>query len=132
MKRSIYIFATDPNYARAWQALSIGVTAAAMGSAVTFVFAFEALVALAHENYGRPSTPFEAEALRLAEAINAPSCDAMMRDARALGARLVACETVVRLSGLDGDALVAAKVLDAVHSLPQIWREAADAQVFNF
>ena len=56
----------------------------------------------------------------------------MMRDARALGARLVACETVVRLSGLDGDALVAAKVLDAVHSLPQIWREAADAQVFNF
>ncbi len=119
-------------YEAAWQVASTGITAAAFGDEVLFVFAFEALRSLANGTFGKPLTDRErAEATR-GDGIGAPVPSRMLQDARGLGARVLACDTTVRLCGLTAGELEKGGVLDEVLGLPQIWRLTEGARVLTF
>lgn len=130
-ERSVF-FVSSGGFEAAWQCTSLGITAAAMGDEVIFVFAFEALRALARGAFGEPLRGHDTEASSRGAAINAARPDKMLADARGLGARVLACDTTVKLSGLEPEALEQAKVVDEVLGLPQLWRLTAGAKVFTF
>lgn len=95
-------------------AVSLAVTAAALGDEVHLALFGAALAAYARGRLGE-GAPAQAAAARV------PPLDATLAEARRdLGVRVVACETAVRLAGLD--AAAAAPPLDAVVSLPALWR----------
>lgn len=129
---SVVFFVSSAGYEPAWQAVSMGLTAVAMGDEVTFVFAFDALRSLVSGRFGKPLTERErAEALR-GEGLGAPAPAQMLDDARSLGARVVACDTTVKLCGLTPSELEKSKKLDEVMGLPQIWRLTEEARVLTF
>ncbi len=132
MAERVIIFVSSGGYEAAWQSTSLGITAAALGDEVTFVFAFEALRALARGAFGEPLRGADGEAASRAVALDAPRPAKMLADARGLGARLLACDTTVKLSGLEPATLAAGGVLDEVLGLPQIWRLTAGAKVLSF
>ncbi len=132
MSRRVVFFVNTAGYEPAWQATSIGITAAAMGDEVVFVFAFDALRALAQRAFGAPLHERERVEAWRGEALNAPLPANLLADARALGARALACDTTVKLCGLDPEGLVRDGALDEVLGLPQIWRLAQDARVLSF
>ncbi len=132
MSGRVVFFVNSAGYEAAWQTASMGITAAAMGDEVVFVFAFEALRALANGTFGKPLSERErAEATRGA-GIGAPTPSAMIHDARGMGARAMACDTTVKLCGLSGQTLTSGGVLDEVVGLPQIWRLTDGARVVTF
>lgn len=132
MSGRVVFFVNSAGYEAAWQTASMGITAAAMGDEVLFVFAFEALRALANGTFGKPLSDRErAEATR-GDGIGAPLPSRMLHDARGLGARAVACDTTVKLCGLSAQALREGGVLDDVLGLPQIWRLTEGARVLTF
>ena len=127
MSRRVVFFVSSAGYEAAWQIASTGITAAAMGDEVIFVFSFEALRALAKGTFGKPLTDRErAEATR-GEGLGAPLPGRMIQDARGMGARAMACDTTVKLCGLSAAELKEMGVLDEVVGLPQIWRLTEDA-----
>ena len=115
-----------------WQATSLALTAAAMGDEVIVVVAFDALRALASGAFGQPATDADRAAAQRAERINAATPQRMLADARALGAKLLACDTTVRLSGLESAALEQAKIVDEVLGLAQLWRLTRSARVLTW
>ena len=132
VSRRVVFFVSNAGYEAAWQTASTGITAAAMGDEVIFVFSFEALRALAKGTFGKPLTDRErAEATR-GEGLGAPLPGRMIQDARGLGARAMACDTTVKLCGLSATELKELGVLDEVIGLPQIWRLTEDARVLTF
>ena len=56
----------------------------------------------------------------------------MLHDARAMGARALACDTTVKLCGLSAAELEKGGALDEVLGLPQIWRLTEGAKVLSF
>lgn len=131
MSGRVVFFVNTPGYEAAWQVASMGITAAAFGDEVHFVFAFEALRSLANGTFGKPLTDRErAEATR-GEGIGAPVPARMLLDARGLGARAIACDTTVRLCGLAANELEKGGVLDEVLGLPQIWKLTDGARVLS-
>ena len=132
MPGRVVFFVNHAGYEAAWQATSLGITAAAMGDEVVFVFAFEALRSLANGTFGKPLTEKErTESLR-GKGLGAPLPAAMLHDARSMGARALACDTTVKLCGLTAQMLTAEGVLDEVMGLPQLWRLTQDARVLSF
>ena len=132
MSRRVVFFVSNAGYEAAWQTASTAITACAMGDEVIFVFSFEALRALAKGTFGKPLTDRErAEATR-GEGLGAPLPGRMIQDARAMGARAMACDTTVKLCGLSATELKEGGVLDEVLGLPQIWRLTEDAKVMTF
>ena len=132
MSGRVVFFVNSAGYEAAWQVASTGITAAAFGDEVLFVFAFEALRSLANGTFGKPLTDRErAEATR-GDGIGAPVPSRMLQDARGLGARVLACDTTVRLCGLTAGELEKGGVLDEVLGLPQIWRLTEGARVLTF
>ncbi|MGV3622547.1 MAG: hypothetical protein ACO1OB_17140 [Archangium sp.] len=132
MSGRVVFFVNSAGYEAAWQTASMGITAAAMGDEVIFVFAFEALRSLSNGTFGKPLSDRErAEATR-GDGIGAPLPSRMLHDARGLGARAVACDTTVKLCGLAANALTSDGVLDEVLGLPQIWRLTEGARVLTF
>lgn len=132
VSRRVVFFVNSAGYEAAWQVTSIGITAAAMGDEVVFVFAFEALRTLARGTFGLPLTDRErAEATR-GEGLGAALPAKMLQDARGLGARALACDTTVKLCGLSAAELEKGGVLDEVMGLPQLWRLAQDATTLTF
>jgi peroxiredoxin family protein len=129
--RSVF-FVSSGGYEAAWQSTSLAITAAALGDEVIFVFAFEALRALARGAFGESLRGHDAEAASRAAAINAPVPQKMLADARSLGARVLACDTTVKLSGLEPEVLEREKVVDEVLGLPQLWRLVQGARIFTF
>lgn len=129
--RAIFFLSRD-GYEAAWQCLSLALTATAMGEDVTIVLAFDALRALAGGHFGKPLTERERAELTRGEGIGAPLPVRMLADARALGARVLACDTTVRLCGLTPSELEAEHVVDEVVGLPQIWRLASQARAVSF
>ena len=128
MTGRVILFLQHGTFEPAYQAASICITAAAMGDEVVVVFAFEALKALARDAFGRPNEREQAESTR-AEGLGLPSPAKMLAEARALGVRLVACDTTVKLCGLAPRDLVGR--LDETLGLPSIWRLTEGARVLS-
>jgi peroxiredoxin family protein len=127
----VVFFISHAGYEVAWQAASLGITAAAMGDEVVFVFAFEALRALAQGTFGKALTDRERAELTRGEGLGAPLPARMLADARAMGAKVVACDTTVKLCGLVPAELEAKKILDEVLGLPQIWKLTEGARLLS-
>lgn len=128
MAGRVVFFLNTGGYEAAWQAMSMGITATAMGDDVVFVFAFDALRALVKGTFGKPLSDRERTEFTRAEGLGAPLPSRMLSDARAMGARCVACDTTVKLCGLVPHELEAKKLLDEVLGLPQIWKLTENAR----
>ena len=108
----------------------MGITAAALGDSVLFVFAFDALRQLARGDFGRPQSDREAVESARAEGLGVPPPATMLAEARGLGARCVACDTMLRIAGVPVDDAEA--VLDEVLGLAVLWRLTEGARILCF
>lgn len=129
MPGRVVFFLQHATYEPAYQAASLGITAAAMGDEVYFVFAFDALRQLLRGTFGRPQTEKESAESTRAEGLGVPPPLRMLGEARALGAKLLACDTTVKLCGLSPTE--AAAGLDEVMGLASIWRLTESARVLS-
>lgn len=103
-----------------WLAVSLALTAAAHGSPVQLALFGDPLRAWVLGSFDEGAPP-EAAAARVG------SLSAMVEEgARELGLRVVACDTAVKLAGLDPEA-AAARL--AVTSLPALWREGREGRL---
>src|SRR5579862_2021127 len=100
MAGRVVFFLQNGSYEPAFAAASMGLTAAAMGDSVSFVFAFDALRQLARGTFGAPNTEKEISESARAKGLGVPPPAKMLDEARALGARLLACDTTVKICGL--------------------------------
>jgi len=107
-------------WADRYQATTLAVTAAAMGEKVLLALFFEPLRLWADGRFDEGAPP-EAAAARVASLRE--TVDEARRE---LGLEVVACDTAVRLAGLDPAAL--AGVVDRVVTLPQLWVEAREGR----
>lgn len=117
-------------YQPAYQAASMGITAAALGDTVLFIFAFDALRQLVRGDFGRPQSDREAVESARAEGLGLPPPATMLAEARGLGARCVACDTMLRIVGVSADE--AEQSLDEVMGLPALWRLTDGARLLSF
>ncbi len=99
-----------------YQAVTLAVTASALGEPVTLALFFEPLVLWVNGRFDDGAPP-AASAARVA-----PLRQTLDEARRELGLEVVACDTAIRLAGLEPDAVGAA--LDGVVSLPSLWRRA--------
>lgn len=108
-------------WADRYQAVTLALTAAALGDAVTVALFFDPLRLWAEGRFdeGAPPEAAAAGVGSLREALD--------EGRRELGVRLVACDTAVRLAGL-APADLAAR-LDGVDTLPALWRTARDGRL---
>ncbi|QSQ16171.1 DsrE family protein [Myxococcus landrumensis] len=120
MAGRVFFFLQHATYEPAFQASSMGITAAAMGDEVYVVLAFDALRAWVGGTLGQPEGVREGEEHARGEAMGLPAPARMLEEARALGAKLIACDTTVRLCGFEPEALQGA--LDEVMGLASLWR----------
>jgi peroxiredoxin family protein len=120
MAGRVFFFLQHATYEPAFQAASMGSTAAAMGDEVYFVFAFDALRALMRGRFGLPHTEREQVESERAERLGVPAPERLLAEARELGARLVACDTTVRICGYTPEELKG--TLDEVMEQAALWR----------
>jgi peroxiredoxin family protein len=92
-------------YEPAYAASSMGITSVAMGEEVCFVFAFDALRQLSRGTFGQPNTEREISESARAKGLGVPPPQKMLEEARSLGAKLVACDTTVKICGLGAEDL---------------------------
>lgn len=129
MAGRVVFFVQRGTFEPAYQTASMAVTAAAMGDEVYVVFAFDALRQWVRGGFGQPHTDKESAEVARAEGLNVLAPVKMLAEARHLGAKLVACDTTVKLCGLS--AAEVSGVLDEVMGLPTIWRLTQDARVLT-
>jgi peroxiredoxin family protein len=114
MPQQLVIFLRSGDWDSRHLAVSVAITAAALGDAVHLALFGEALRSFAADRFGE-GAPLAAAAARV------PPLDQTLVEARRdLGVRVVACDTALRLAGLDPQAVV--PPFDAVVSLPSLWR----------
>jgi peroxiredoxin family protein len=107
-----------------YQAVSVAVTAAAYGDPVTVALFFAPLRLWLEERFDE-GAPAEAGPARVA------SLRQTLEEARRdLGVRVVACDTALRLAGLQPAA--DRPQLDGVESLPSLWRKGREGRVLTF
>ncbi len=124
MARPVVVLLSSAQWEARYQAVTLAVTAAAFGDEVHLALFFGALRVWVEGRFDEGSPP-EGAAARVG------SLRSMLEDARRhLGMRVVACDTAVRLAGLDPARAVAA--LDGMVSLPELWRLAQRGQVLAF
>ena len=128
MSERVVLFLHSASYEAAYQATSLGITAIAMGEEVCFVFAFDALRQLLRGTFGRPQNETEVAESARAEGLGLPTPRRMLDEAKSLGARLVVCETTLRICGFS--ASEAGDLLE-VMGLPSIWRLTKGARVMS-
>lgn len=120
---TLVLFVRSGDWDARYLATSIAITAAALGDAVHVALYGDALRAFVESRFGHgaPAT---------AATVRAPALDDTLSEARRdLGVRVVACDTAVRLAGLDPARVV--PPLDAVESLPALWRLAQSGRVLS-
>jgi peroxiredoxin family protein len=120
MAGRVLFFLHSATYEPAFTATSMGITAAAMGDDVYFVFAFDALRQLARDSFGLPRSEKEMAESARAEGLGVPTPLKMLQEARSLGARLIACDTTVKICGYSPEDFEGK--LDEVMGLASIWR----------
>ncbi len=130
MAGRVVLFVHHATYEVAYQAASLGLTAAAMGDEVTFVFAFDALRALGRNTFGQPQSERESAESTRAAGLGVPVPQRMLEEAKGLGARVVACDTTLKICGLSAGEL--SGKLHEVMGLPSIWRLTEGARVLTF
>ncbi len=120
---TLVLFLRAPEWEARHHAISLAITAAALGDEVHLALFGGALSAFARGQLGE-GAPAAAQAARV------PPLDATLAEARRdLGVRVVACETALRLAGLDPARAV--PPLDAVVSLPALWRLAQQGRALT-
>ncbi len=124
MSTSLVVFLQSPGWEARYQATTVALTAAALGDAVTMALAFAPLRLWADGRFDE-GAPAVAAAAKVG-----PLTAALEEARRELGLRVVACETVARLSGLDPGSIGPA--LDEVISLPALWRLAQGGRAISF
>lgn len=130
MAGRVVFFVQSGGYQPAYQAASMGLTAAALGDSVVFVFGFDALRQLARGDFGRPQSDREVVESARAEGLGVAPPATMLAEARGLGARCLACDTMLRISGIPADE--AEQVLDEVVGLAALWRLTEGARLLAF
>jgi peroxiredoxin family protein len=117
----VVIFLQGESWPHRYQAVTLAVTAAAYGEAVTVALFFDPLRRWAEGRFddGAPATAAAARA--------APLAETLAEARRDLGVRVVACDTAVRLAGLDPAGVRPA--LDGLESLPELWRRAGEGRL---
>jgi peroxiredoxin family protein len=118
------IFLSGAGWPARYQAVTLAVTAAALGDQVTVALAFEPLVALVEGRFddGAPATAADARV--------PPLTTTLAEARRELGLRLVACETAVRLAGMPVERARAS--LDALEPMTAQWRRAQAGRAAAF
>jgi peroxiredoxin family protein len=129
MAGRVVFFLQSATYEPAYQAASMGITSAAMGDEVYFVLAFDSLRSLMRESFGLPHSEREMAESARAEGLGVPTPARMLSEARAMGAKLVACDTTVRICGLSRDDL--GERIDEIMGLASIWRLTEGARVLS-
>ena len=106
------------------RATAVALTAAAFGHPVVLALSGDPLRAWVEGRFdeGAPEGAAEIQAGPLREVIE--------ESRRDLGVEVVACETELRLAGIDPE--VARPSLDALRSLPDQWRTAGQGHVLTF
>jgi peroxiredoxin family protein len=120
MAGRVVFFIQHGSFEPAFQAASMAITAAAMGDEVWMVFAWDGLRQLVRGSYGLPEKERERTELARSEGLGLPNPLKMLQEARGLGVRLVACESIVTMCGFDPAQLEG--TLDEVMGLASIWR----------
>lgn len=122
MQGPLVLFLQRGAWADRYQAVTLAVTAAALGDPVTFALFFEPLRLWVAGRFdeGAPPEAAQARVQGLAESLGEAR--------RELGLELVACDTAVRLAGLDPDAVVGS-ALDRIATLPSLWKAARDGRL---
>jgi len=121
--RPLVVFLHHGAWADRYQAVTLAVTAAAFGEPVTLALSFEPLRLWTEGRFDEGAPP-EAAAARVA------SLRDMLEEARReLGLRVVACDTAVRLAGLEPDRI--RSLLDGIETLPSLWRTARDGRALT-
>lgn len=120
MSRRLVILLQHGGWADRYQAATLAATAAALGDPVTLALFFEPLRLWAEDRFDE-GAPAEAAAARVA-----PLRGTIEDARRELGLEVVACETAVRVAGLDPEALRPS--LDRYVTLPSLWRAAQDGR----
>lgn len=106
------------------RAISVALTAAAFGHPVVVALSGEPLRAWHEGRFDDGASPDAAGA-------RVGSLTAMLEEGRRdLGMKVVACDTELRLVGIDPEE--ARPSLDAIRSLPEQWRSAAEGHVLGF
>jgi peroxiredoxin family protein len=123
MSGSLVIFLQRGGWEERYQAVTLGVTAAAFGEAVTLALFFEPLRLWVQGRFDE-GTPAEAAAARVV-----PLRETVDEARRELGLRVVACDTAIRLAGLEPERIRPA--LDAIETLPALWRAASDGRALT-
>jgi peroxiredoxin family protein len=118
---AVVLFVHHGTWADRYQATTLAVTAAALGERVVVALFFEPLRLWAEGRFDEGAPP-EASAARVTSLR-----ETLDEARRELGVKLVACDTAVRLVGLDPAAL--GGVLDEVTTLPQLWQAGREGRV---
>jgi hypothetical protein len=115
------IFLQGESWPHRYQGVTLAVTAAAYCHPVTVALFFDPLRRLAEGRFDE-GAPEAAAGARVA-----PLSETLAEARRDLGVRLVACDTAVRLAGLDPAAVRPG--LDGLESLPELWRRAQQGRL---
>ena len=123
MSRTLVVFLQGGAWDVRWTGVSTALTAAALGESVHLALFGDALRAYA-------CGAFDAGAPPEAAGIGDPLSVSLAEARAALGLRVVACETAVRLAGLDPAKVV--PPLDGLVSLPSLWKLAESGRLLSF
>ncbi len=121
MDGPLVVFLQRGAWADRYQAVTLAVTAAALGDPVTVALFFEPLRLWVSGRFddGAPPEAATARVGGLAQTLSEAR--------RELGLEIVACDTAVRLAGLDPDAI--APAIDRIATLPTLWRSAREGRL---
>jgi peroxiredoxin family protein len=130
MAGRVIFFLQSATFEPAYQVTSLGITAAAMGDEVYVVVAFDALRQLMRGRFGMAHTERELSETARAEGLRVPPPAQMLTEARGLGLKVIASDTMVKLCGFATQEVE--RVLDEVMGLPSLWRLTDGARVLSF
>lgn len=123
MTGAVVVFLRSGAWDARWSAVNVALTAAAMGERVVVALFGDALRDFVA---GRLDAGAPPQSAALGDSLSA----SLAEGRAALGVRVVACETVVRLAGLDPARVV--PPLDALESLPALWRLSEGGRLLTF